>query len=78
MANWGRRLGPWITGPAPEKSLLFAFGTHFFAYMIFDDANWDFRKFKLEEDTKLADKKMAAILNATDPDLRPFRNAAAS
>lgn len=64
---------PWITGSAPEKSLLFAFGTHFFAYMIFDDANWDFRKFKLEEDTKLADKKMAAILNATNPDLRPFQ-----
>jgi feruloyl esterase len=64
---------PWITGSAPEKSLLFAFGTHFFAYMIFDDANWDFRKFKLEEDTKLADKKLAAILNATDPDLRPFQ-----
>ena len=41
--------------------------------MVFDDANWDFRKFKLEEDTKLADKKMAAILNATDPDLRPFQ-----
>ena len=58
---------------APEKSLLFAFGTHFFAYMIFDDANWDFRKFKLEEDTKLADKKMAAILNATNPDLRSFQ-----
>lgn len=63
----------WITGPAPGKSLLFAFGTHFFADMIFDDANWDFRKFKLEEDTQLADKKMAAILNATDPDLRPFQ-----
>ena len=46
---------------------------HFFANMVFDDANWDFRKFKLEEDTKLADKKMAAILNATDPDLRPFQ-----
>ena len=64
---------PWITGPAPGKSLLFAFGTHFFAHMIFYDANWDFHKFKLEEDTKLADKKMAPILNATDPDLRPFQ-----
>jgi feruloyl esterase len=41
--------------------------------MIFYDANWDFHKFKLGEDTKLADKKMAPILNATDPDLRPFQ-----
>jgi feruloyl esterase len=64
---------PWITGSAPRKSLQFAFGTHFFADMVFDDANWDFRKFKLEEDTRLADKKVAAMLNATNPDLRPFR-----
>ncbi len=64
---------PWITGTAPGKSLQFAFGSHFFADMVFDDANWDFRKFNLEPDTKLADKKMAAILNATDPDLRPFQ-----
>jgi hypothetical protein len=65
--------GLWITGSAPEKSLQFAFGSHFFADMVFDNANWDFRKFKLEQDTNLADKKMAAILNATDPDLRPFQ-----
>ena len=47
--------GLWITGAAPGKSLQFAFGSHFFADMVFDDANWDFRKFKLEQDTKLAD-----------------------
>ncbi len=63
----------WITGTAPGKSLQFAFGTHFFADMVFEDANWDVRKFKLEQDTKLADQKMAAILNATDPDLRAFK-----
>jgi hypothetical protein len=64
---------PWITGQAPMKSLQFDFGTHFFSDMVFEDANWDFRKFKLEDDAKLADTKMAAILNATDPDLRRFR-----
>ena len=74
----GGELGPggwglWITGPAPRQSLHFAFGTHFFSDMVFEDAGWDFRKFKVDEDTKLADKKMAAILNATDPDLRRFR-----
>jgi feruloyl esterase len=65
--------GPWITGPAPMQSLQFAFGTHFFRDMVFEDTNWDFRKFKLDDDAKLADTKMAAILNATDPDLQRFR-----
>ena len=74
----GGELGPggwslWITGPAPMQSLQFAFGAHFFRDMVFQDANWDFRKFKLDDDTALADAKMARILNATDPDLRPFR-----
>jgi hypothetical protein len=74
----GGELGPggwglWITGPAPMHSLQFAFGTHFFRNMVFEDSNWDFRKFKLDDDVKLADTKMAAILNATDPDLRRFR-----
>jgi len=74
----GGELGPggwglWITGPAPMRSLQFAFGTHFFSDMVFGDSNWDFRKFKLDEDVKSADTKMAAILNATDPDLRRFR-----
>jgi hypothetical protein len=64
---------PWITGQARMKSLQFAFGTQFFSDMVFEDANWDFRKFKLDDDAKLADTKMAAILNATDPDLRRFR-----
>jgi hypothetical protein len=63
----------WISGTAQGKSLQFAFGTHFFADMVFEDANWDVRKFKLEQDTKLADQKMAAILNATDPDMHPFK-----
>jgi hypothetical protein len=74
----GGELGPggwglWITGPARGKSLQFAFGTHFFADMVFADAGWDFRKFKLEKDTKIADQKMGPILNATNPDLQRFR-----
>jgi hypothetical protein len=64
---------PWITGNAPEKSLMFAFGTQFFKNMVFEDANWQFRSFDAVRDTKLADSKMAAIMNATDPDLSAFR-----
>ncbi|HMH05360.1 MAG TPA: tannase/feruloyl esterase family alpha/beta hydrolase [Terriglobales bacterium] len=64
---------PWITGAAPGQSLQLAFGAHFFGDMVFGDAGWDFRKFSLDQDTKLADTKMAATLNATDPALRGFQ-----
>ena len=63
----------WITGPAPEKSLMFAFGTNFFRNMVYSDPAWDYRKFDLDRDTKAADNKMAAILNATNPDLGKFK-----
>lgn len=64
--------GPWITGAAPEKSLLFAFGTGFYRNMVFGDPNWDFRKFT-DADFKAAVAKTASILDATDPDLLRFK-----
>jgi feruloyl esterase len=63
----------WITGSAPERSLLFAFGTQFFRNMMFDNPAWDYRTFDADRDTKAADEKLASILNATDPDLRRFQ-----
>ncbi len=63
----------WITGPAPTKSLMFAFGTGFFKNMVFDDASWDFHTFSVDRDTKIADDKMAQRLNATNPDLTAFK-----
>ncbi len=64
--------GPWITGPAPEKSLLYAFGAGFFRNMVFHDPAWDYRTFRVDRDVKLAVQKTAAALNATDPDLKRF------
>lgn len=63
----------WITGPAPERSLMYAFGTQFFRNMMFQNAAWDYRTFDVDRDTRLTDEKMAPILNATDPDLRRFK-----
>jgi hypothetical protein len=48
--------GAWITGPAPEKSALFAFSTNFFKYMVYGDENWDYRKFDLARDLAAARK----------------------
>jgi feruloyl esterase len=63
----------WITGPAPEKSLGYGFGTQFFANMVFANAGWDYHTFQVDRDTRAADEKMARVLNATDPDLSRFR-----
>jgi hypothetical protein len=64
---------PWITGPAPEKSLMYAFSTQFFKNMVFNDSVWDFRTFDLDRDTKIAEQKMGPVLNATNPDLSRFK-----
>ena len=62
----------WITGPAPGKSLQYAFGTQFFANMLYNNAAWDFHTFNVDRDVQTADSKMAPILNATNPDLSAF------
>ena len=65
--------GLWVTGPAPGKSLQYAFGTQFFSNMLYNNAAWDFHTFNVDRDVKAADDKMAPILNATDPDLTRFQ-----
>ncbi len=62
----------WITGRAPEQSIDFAFGNQFFKDFIFDNPSWDFRTLNYDADMKLTDRKMAHILNATNPDLAKF------
>ena len=64
---------PWITGPAPEKSLMYAFSTQFFKNIVFNDPAWNFHTLDVDRDTKSADKKTAQSLNATDPDLSRFK-----
>jgi feruloyl esterase len=64
--------GQWITGSAPERSLLFAFGTNFFKYMLYNDPNWDYKTFDLQKDLAAAQKKLSPILDSADPDLSKF------
>jgi feruloyl esterase len=40
---------------------------------IFQSANFDFHTLNFTSDIDLADDEMGAILNSTDPDLRPFK-----
>ena len=69
--NGGWRL--WITGDAPGKALLFAFDNGFFSSMVYDDPEWDYRKFDFAGGVKLADEKLARSLNATDANLKKFK-----
>jgi hypothetical protein len=62
----------WITGVGPGKSLLFAFGEGFFSDMVYDQADWDYKKANLDEAVDAADKKFAGVLNATETNLKPF------
>jgi hypothetical protein len=63
----------WITGPSPEHSLMYTFGTQFFKNMVLDNAAWDYHTFNPDRDTAAADDKQSHNLNATDPDLSRFR-----
>jgi len=64
----------WITGTSPGKSLLFAFGGGFFSNMVYDKADWDYKKTNLDEAVATADEKFAGVLNATDTNLKPFES----
>jgi feruloyl esterase len=64
---------PWITGPGPGKSLLFAFGTGYFANMVYERADWDYRRADVEQALKAAEEKTAQKLDATDANLTAFK-----
>jgi hypothetical protein len=64
----------WVTGQMPDTSLVYRFGTQYFANMVFENADWDYHTFQLDRDLKVADDKTGRMLNATDPDLKRFRD----
>lgn len=64
---------PWVTGAAPGKALIFAFGIGYFSNMVYDDKNWDYRGKSMDTLLAAANAKTASDLNATDPDLSAFQ-----
>jgi len=65
--------GTWITGPAPGKSLLFAFSGGYFSNFVFGKADWNYKDTSVDQAEKAADEKTAQFLNATDPNLVAFK-----
>ncbi|MGH9406890.1 MAG: tannase/feruloyl esterase family alpha/beta hydrolase [Terriglobia bacterium] len=62
----------WIVGSAPDRSIDYPIGSQFFSNFVFDDPTWNPRSLNFESDMTLTDKKLASVLNATDPNLSRF------
>ena len=73
-APGGNGWGGWITGAGAGKSLQSGFGTNFFKYMVFENPDWDVKTFSVDHDMKVADDKTAQMLNATDANLKKFKD----
>jgi tannase/feruloyl esterase len=59
---------PKIGGPEPN-----ILGSDFIKYVVFKNAKWDWRTFDFETAVALADEIDNGTMNATNPDLRAFR-----
>ena len=60
--SWGTLGGPQPLGNAVEA----------FKYVVFQDANWDWRRFNLATDLERGDSADNGVLASTDPNLTPF------
>jgi feruloyl esterase len=58
------------SGEGPSEGFRYVNG--FFRDFVFEDPQWDFRTFDPERDGRKTDEKLAAALNATEPDLSRF------
>lgn len=65
--------GVWITGPAPEKSLMSAFAHGYFSDMVFENPDWDVKSFNVDRDVPVARRKTAAALDSVNPNLKAFQ-----
>ena len=63
----------WTTGKPGQQALQLQFGTGFFSGMVDEDPTWTVARFDLARDLQAAHDKLAAVLDATDPDLSRFR-----
>lgn len=73
----GAEMGPggwitWITGRAPGTSAMYIFSTNYFADMVYDKKDWNYKNAIVADAYKAALDKTGHMLDATDPNLKPF------
>ena len=56
-------------GPQP-----FPIPVDFYRYFVQANPDWDWKTFDFDKDVAAADEKFAALMNATDPNLKPFKD----
>lgn len=61
--------GGWATA---VKSAGGDFARQFYRYMVYEDVDWDVNRFDVSRDFPFARKKVGPVLDAVNPDLRPF------
>jgi feruloyl esterase len=59
--------------PTPSKNVSYNLSVGFFRDMVYEDPNWDFGSWDFAKGMPYTEKKLAGILDATDPNLKPFR-----
>ena len=60
---------PLVGGPLP-----FPIGPSIYGQMVFEDPDWNWRTFNYDVDLAAAQVKLRDVMDALDPDLRPFKN----
>ena len=68
----------WITGTEPKRgaaTLLYGFGTGYFANMVFDKADWHIDGQNIHDALAAAENATAQALDAAEPDLNAFKAA---
>jgi feruloyl esterase len=71
----GISLASYVFGAGPGASLQAAFSSTFYGAFVFDDPTWNFARLNFDSDITLAEQKVGAILNASNPDLSVFKAA---
>ena len=66
--------GLWIIGARPGRSLNYSFGVGALAKMVYQDPQWDFRRFNFDRDVAFLDDKLGPVRNAANADLKSFHH----
>ena len=54
---------------------IFATADQFFKFMVYNDPSWDYRTFNFDSDFTSAKARFSPLIDAVDPDLRPYRKS---
>jgi hypothetical protein len=71
----GISFASYVFGSGPGASLDAAFSSSFYGGFVFEDPKWSFTKLNFDSDISLTEKKVGEELNASNPDLAPFKAA---